>query len=201
MDAFRKNLLKKLGADSLCKIEKARIGIAGAGGLGSNCAASLVRVGFKAFMIVDFDVVRFSNLDRQFYFTGQVGMKKTAALKRNLLKIRPDIHCEMVCRRITKRNAFDLFQHCNIVVECFDRAECKSMLVSQLLPRGIPIVSASGLGGIGSSDAITVHKIRDGLIIVGDMKSDIKDFPPLAPRVNVAAAKQADVVLELILSK
>jgi sulfur carrier protein ThiS adenylyltransferase len=57
-----------------------KVGIAGAGGLGSNCAAALVRSGIGALVIADFDVVTESNLNRQFYFRDQVGMQKTAAL-------------------------------------------------------------------------------------------------------------------------
>ncbi|MGB4572405.1 MAG: ThiF family adenylyltransferase, partial [Rectinemataceae bacterium] len=55
---------------------KARVGIAGAGGLGSNCAAALVRSGIGALVVVDFDVVSEANLDRQFYFHDQVGRPK-----------------------------------------------------------------------------------------------------------------------------
>lgn len=200
MDIFRKHLLKKLGVENLRMIEAAHIGIAGAGGLGSNCAAHLVRVGFKNFTIADFDVVKHSNLDRQFYFFDQIGRKKTVALKRNLLRIRPDIHLSMVCERVTMRNAAGIFKCCDIVVECFDRAEAKSMIATQLLQKQIPVVSASGLGGWGSSDLLTIHKISKSFFVVGDMRSDVKRFPPLSPRVNVVAAKQADIVLGLILS-
>ena len=53
-----------------------RVGIAGAGGLGSNCAAHLVRAGMKKLVIADFDVVNESNLNRQFFFRNQLGQKK-----------------------------------------------------------------------------------------------------------------------------
>jgi sulfur carrier protein ThiS adenylyltransferase len=46
LEAFHDNLIKKIGGDNFKKVRSARIGIAGAGGLGSNCAANLVRVGF-----------------------------------------------------------------------------------------------------------------------------------------------------------
>ena len=67
------------------------VGIAGAGGLGSNCAAHLVRVGFRKLKLVDFDVVETGNLDRQFYFADQVGMYKVEALRQNLLRISSDL--------------------------------------------------------------------------------------------------------------
>ena len=68
-------------------LERARIGIAGAGGLGSNCAMHLVRAGVRRLVVADFDVVGESNLNRQFFFRDQLGMKKVAALKANLLRI------------------------------------------------------------------------------------------------------------------
>ena len=71
-------------------LESARVGIAGAGGLGSNCAMHLVRAGVQHITVVDFDVVNESNLNRQFFFRDQLGQKKVEAIKENLLRIEPD---------------------------------------------------------------------------------------------------------------
>ena len=201
MDAFRQNLIKKLGETKLAKIEKAMIGIAGAGGLGSNCAACLVRVGFKHFTIADFDVVDATNLDRQFYFEDQVGMKKIEALQTNLQRINPHLELQMLPVKLDPANIPEIFYDCDVVVECLDRAEAKSMLVSGMLPTGKLIVSASGLGGFGSSDDLRIRKLRSNLILIGDLTSDIEKAPALSPRVSIAAAKQADVVLEFIAGK
>lgn len=201
MDLFRHDLIKKLGENRLEKIEKARIGIAGAGGLGSNCAACLVRVGFRNFTIADFDVVDPSNLDRQFFFEDQVGMKKVEALRTNLLRINPKLELRMLPVRLDPANILEVFRDCDVVIECLDRADAKSMLVGGLLPTAKLIVSASGLGGFGSSDDLRVHRLKPNLILIGDLASDIEKAPALAPRVSVAAAKQADVVLEFIAGK
>ena len=80
LNEFEKALAVYLGEAKLRKIQKVKIGIAGAGGLGSNCAFNLVRSGFKKLKIVDFDVVEHSNLDRQFYFSDQIGIPKIEAL-------------------------------------------------------------------------------------------------------------------------
>ena len=58
------------------RLAAATVGIAGAGGLGSNCALHLVRSGVGRLVIADFDVVNDSNLNRQFYFRDQIGRKK-----------------------------------------------------------------------------------------------------------------------------
>ena len=201
MESFRENLIKKIGESALRKIEASRIGIAGAGGLGSNCALNLVRVGFKKLTIVDFDLVAPSNLDRQFYFSDQVGRVKVEALRENLLRINPDLELEVVAVKIEEANAKALFKDCDIVAECFDRAEFKSMLVSELAGTQKFVVCASGLGGIGNSDEIRVHRKNSNFVVVGDLKSDIAERPALSPRVNIAAAKQADVILEYVLNK
>lgn len=200
LHAFRENLIKKMGKDSLEKIQAIRVGIAGAGGLGSNCALNLVRVGLNKFTIVDFDSIDPTNLDRQFYFYDQVGMLKVEALKKNLERINPDIDIEIVKSKIEKDNAVKLFNACDIVAECLDVASSKKMLVEELLKAKKFIVTVSGLGGIGSSDDIRVHRLKNNLVMIGDLKSDICNRPALSPRVNIAAAKQADVILEYALN-
>jgi len=191
-----------LGPAAAARIRSVRIGIAGAGGLGSNCAQYLVRSGFCRLRLVDFDVVEPSNLNRQFYFAAQIGRPKTAALRANLLAIEPDLDIEAVAGRITSHNVLDLFGDREVVVEALDEPESKAMLVEALVGRVGCVVAASGLAGWGGADAITVRRVRDDFYLVGDLVTEVgPGRPPLAPRVNVAAAKQADVVLEWVLRK
>ena len=200
MESFQEDIIKKIGKENFIKVQSAKVGLAGAGGLGSNCALNLVRVGFRRLTIVDFDVVVPSNLDRQFYFLDQIGIKKTEALKTNLLRVNPGLELTLIDKRIKQGNIKELFGACDIVIECLDQAESKSMLVEELLNLGKFVVAVSGVGGIGSSDDIKVHRIRKNLAIVGDLKSDINQKPALSPRVNIAAAKQADLVLDFVTS-
>jgi sulfur carrier protein ThiS adenylyltransferase len=113
-------------ADQIKHIRKARIGIAGAGGLGSNCAMNLVRSGFTQFVIVDFDVVEESNLNRQFYFYDQIGRPKVDALKENLLRINPDLSIKPWQLKLDKQNMANIFKACTVVVEAFDKPRCKA---------------------------------------------------------------------------
>ena len=63
------------------KLDKAKVAVAGLGGLGSNIAVSLARIGVGHLHLLDFDEVDLTNLNRQYYFTRHIGMKKTEALK------------------------------------------------------------------------------------------------------------------------
>lgn len=198
-DDLESALADYLGEEKLAKLRSTRIGIAGAGGLGSNCAFNLVRTGVRKLSVVDFDKVEPRNLNRQFYFLDQIGMMKVDALRINLERICPDIDLKTSTERIESSNIIDIFRDCDIVVEALDKARYKSMLVTKLLPVKKLIVCASGLAGVGRNDEITVHRIKENLVLIGDLRSDIESAPPLSPRVNIAAAKQADVVLEYLL--
>jgi len=201
VNSFEASLVNCLGEENLKKIQGVKIGIAGAGGLGSNCAFNLVRSGFKNFLLADFDLVDYSNLNRQFYFCHQVGKKKVEALSLNLLAINPDLHLELFSGKIATDNAGELFQACDVVVEAFDQACCKRMIVEEYLNSGKLLVSASGLAGWGNSDQIGVHKMKEKFYLIGDLVSEVSEnLPPISPRVNIAAAKQADVILNYVLN-
>ena len=181
-------------------LEKAKIGIAGLGGLGSNVISHLVRAGIRRFVAADFDVVSASNLNRQFFFADQVGRKKTEALAENLRRIAPDLELDFRDLRLTEENTQDLFADCDVVVEAFDKADAKTMLIGALADSGIPVVAASGLVGFGKSNDIRVRKAGKALYLVGDLVSGISpELAPASPRVGIAAAMEANTVVAILL--
>jgi sulfur carrier protein ThiS adenylyltransferase len=197
---FEEALGSALGLENLRKIQQATIGIAGAGGLGSNCAVNLVRTGFVNFVIVDFDNIEYSNLNRQFYFYNQVGLPKVEALRANLLAINPNLQLDLRQRKIEQENVEAIFENCDVIVEAFDQARYKKMIVEHYIHSDKFIVSASGIAGWSNSDDLKIHKIKNNFYLVGDLVSEVnKELPPCAPRVNIAAAKQADIILDYIL--
>ena len=182
-------------------LEAARVGIAGAGGLGSNCAMHLVRAGVRHLTVVDFDVVNESNLNRQFFFRDQLGLKKVEALKANLLRIDPGADIRSVDLRLDAASARETFADCDIVVEAFDVVEAKAMLVAALAPSGKRIVTASGLAGWGRSNAMQVRRMGN-IVAVGDGETAVgESAAPASPRVGIAAAMQANSVVAMLLGE
>ena len=180
------------------RLEQAMVGIAGAGGLGSNVAAHLVRAGVRRLVIADFDVVSPSNLNRQFFFRDQVGRRKVEALAENLRRIEPDLELTLHDVRLDAANLPPLFGACDVVVEAFDNVESKSALLSALRDR--PVVSASGLAGWGRSNAMKIRRLGTNLVLVGDCASDVRaGLAPQSARVGIAAAMQANAALALLL--
>jgi sulfur carrier protein ThiS adenylyltransferase len=177
------------------------VGIAGAGGLGSNCAVALARVGTGTLIIADFDVVSRDNLNRQYYFEDQIGKSKTDALKENIGRINPSVMVisHNIC--LTKENIPFLFRDCDVIVEAFDQADQKEMLIETVLTAfpEKPIVIGLGMAGWGNNDTIHCRQV-DNMFICGDEISEIApQLPPIAPGVGMVANMQANVVLEILL--
>lgn len=177
------------------------VGIAGVGGLGSNCAVSLARTGVGKFILVDFDRVSSTNLNRQYYFQQHIGLHKVIALREVIHWIDPDIKVQAIVDRLTATNLAEIFHSCDVLVEAFDGADQKQMIAEAWLslPISTPLVMGSGIGGY--SRLPLSSRSYDRLIICGDHQTEVSDQnPPLAPRVAMVANLQANEVLNLLLN-
>jgi sulfur carrier protein ThiS adenylyltransferase len=186
------------------RLTKATVGIAGLGGLGSAIAIALSRMGVGHLVLVDFDVVEPSNLNRQQYLINQIGKPKTEALVENLRLINPYVRYTIYTVRLTPTNVPKIFAPVHVLVEAFDRADQKAMLLHSFgsaFPDK-PIVAASGLAGHGPSGTIKVWRIGINLHMVGDLESAAEPGQGLmAPRVGVAAHIQANTVLRILMGE
>lgn len=199
-ESLKKGLFSKHDPRVLAALRKSTVGIAGAGGLGSNVAISLARAGVGRLIIADFDKVESSNLNRQQYFVGQIGRRKVEALLENLKRINPFSEYSVHDTKISGRNVGRIFGAADILVEAFDKAEAKHMLIEAwlLLFPERPIVAASGLAGYGKNRKIHVRKMGS-LHICGDEESEAAPgVSPMAPRVAIVANMQANCVVELL---
>ncbi len=176
------------------------VGIAGAGGLGSNIAISLARAGVGTLIIADFDTVSIENLNRQQYSLAQVGKSKVEALADNIKAFNPFIKLEIHHIKVNPANLNSIFSSADILLEAFDDASQKEMLINtwlELFPCR-PIIAASGIAGYGKNELI--HSTSyDKLHIIGDMQSELEPgISPIAPRVATIANMQANLALELL---
>jgi len=177
------------------------VGIAGCGGLGSNCAVALARCGLGNLILADYDTVDESNLNRQYFFREHLGQKKVLALKEVISRINPSCRIEIHDIHLKPIDILHIYASCDVIVEAFDDPVEKIMLIETCLVEypDKPVVSASGLAGFGHIGDLRVEK-HGRLFICGDQMAETsEDNPPLAPRVNIVANMQADAVLELLL--
>jgi sulfur carrier protein ThiS adenylyltransferase len=191
-------------ADIKAHLSRFRVGIAGAGGLGSNCAVSIARCGIGTLIIADHDKVEELNLNRQYYFSDQTGKFKTEALKYNIERINSGTQVISHNERLTPDNIVEIFSGCDVIVEAFDNKEMKEMLIETIQTKmpGIPLVVGSGIAGWGDNQNIRYRKLDDSLYVCGDESTEVsEDLPPLAPRVGIVANMQANTVLEILMNK
>ena len=186
------------------KLSSGRVAIAGLGGLGSNVAFALARIGVGHLHLIDFDRVDLTNLNRQQYFLKHVGRNKTDALKEQLLEINPYLEIITDCVRVTEENLIFLFQEEDIICEAFDDPDAKAMLACGILEHfpDKKLVSASGLAGYESSNLIHTRKVSRNFYLCGDEKTEaVYGKGLMAPRAALCAAHEANMITRLLLGE
>lgn len=178
------------------------IGIAGAGGLGSNIATLLTRMRIGRLIIVDYDIVEAVNLNRQNYFLEQVNEKKVKACKDVLSKISQSTQIDTYDLKLTPKNIKAVFEEVDIIIEAFDLPEEKAMLTEYVLkqmPNKI-LIGASGIAGYESNNTIKTRKVNERFYLVGDFESKA-ELGMYGPRVNIAAAMQANTAIRILMGE
>ena len=186
------------------KLRAAKVAVAGLGGLGSNLAVMLARSGIGKLLLVDFDVVDVTNLNRQMYFIPQLGKPKAEALPELLYQINPYAAYESVCVKVTPENVRELFYDYPIVCEAFDCPDQKAMLVRELLVQcpKTTVISGNGMAGYADINEIKTQQMMRRLYVCGDQNTDVgSGIGLIAPRVAACAAHEANKVLQLIMQE
>ena len=179
-------------------LQKASVGIAGCGGLGSNAAAALVRAGIGRLILTDFDKVELSNLNRQYYFLSDLGKPKVEALRARLTDINPEVIIESYDIKLTPETVGDIFSGADLLIEAFDRAENKHWLIESWCGN-FPdrhLVCGSGISGIGDSSSISVRS-SGKIHFVGDERTS-SAIGLCSARVGLAANMQANLAIEIL---
>lgn len=184
------------------KLKKARVAIAGLGGLGSNIAISLARCGVGYLHLIDFDIVEPSNLNRQQYKISHIGKYKTDSLKEEINEINPYLNIKIDTERVTEDNFKSLFIEDEIICEAFDNPQAKSMILNSMIETypEKKLICSSGMAGYFTSNSIVTKKLSENVYICGDLVNSAKVGQGLmAPRVSICAGHEANMVLRLIL--
>lgn len=185
------------------KLKSGNVAILGLGGLGSNIAISLARIGVGKLSLVDYDIVEPSNLNRQQYFIEDIGKLKSDALKENIRRINPFIEIQTYNMFVNKGN-IDTFKCVDIIIEAFDNPSCKAEICNSVLlkMRDKYLIASSGMAGYYDSNTIITKKIRDKFYICGDFVSEAKEDEGLmAPRVAICANHMANLATKILIEE
>ena len=114
-------ILPEVGIEGQLKLKNASVLLVGAGGLGSPLAMYLAAAGVGTIGIVDFDVVDFSNLQRQIlHSTKDVGRPKLESAKETINNLNPEVKVITIEQPLTSENALDIIKDYDIVVDGTD---------------------------------------------------------------------------------
>src|SRR3970040_259453 len=114
-------IMPEVGMDGQLKLKAAKVLLIGAGGLGAPLGLYLAAAGVGRLGLVDFDVVDFTNLQRQVTFgTSDVGTPKLAAARARLADLKPDIQIDTHETKLTSENALEIFRDYDIIVDGTD---------------------------------------------------------------------------------
>jgi sulfur carrier protein ThiS adenylyltransferase len=200
--SFYDKLTDRNSADIKGKIKQAVIGIAGCGGLGSNAAIALARIGVMKLIIADFDIVEPSNLNRQQFFISDIGKNKTDALASFIKSVNPFVIVQTHLIKLNLKNIFEVYKECPIVIEAFDQVSEKAMIVKAFGDKRFKdkfLIIASGLAGYYPSNLIKTNQLSKNIFLCGDNSNEGNENNGLmAPRVLIAAGHQANKAVELI---
>jgi molybdopterin/thiamine biosynthesis adenylyltransferase/rhodanese-related sulfurtransferase len=137
-------IMPEVGLEGQLKLKRARVLLIGTGGLGAPLGLYLAAAGVGHLGLVDFDVVDFSNLQRQVTFsTGDVGKHKTEAAKARLSALNPTIEIETFETRLSSENALDIFRDFDIIVDGTDNFPTRFLVNDASFLLGKPNVYGS----------------------------------------------------------
>ena len=155
-------LLKEVGGTGQEKLLGAKVLVIGAGGLGSPVALYLAAAGIGTIGIIDDDAVDLSNLQRQIlHDTQSVGQPKVESAKKTIARINPDVNVVTHHKRVTAKNALELFADYDIIADGSDNFETRFLVNDASYFAQRPLVSAAILRFDGQIATFKAHEIGD----------------------------------------
>jgi tRNA A37 threonylcarbamoyladenosine dehydratase len=161
MDSSRTEIL--VGKEGMKRLSGACVAVFGLGGVGGYAAEALVRSGIGRLVLVDYDDVSPSNLNRQILaLQSSIGRPKTEVAEKRFRDINPDLEIRSYRMRIASDNAADvLADNITHVIDAIDEVEAKVGLITALHRSGTSFVSSMGAGSKLDPSGIRLADIRD----------------------------------------
>lgn len=148
MEGFLSRTELLLGREGLRRLARARVVVAGIGGVGSFAAEALARSGVGHLTLIDDDVIAPSNVNRQIHATaGTLGQAKTSVMEARIRDINPEAGVKAVRAFLLPENIPEILaEPCDYIVDAVDTVSAKIALAVEAQRRGIPIISCMGAG-------------------------------------------------------
>ena len=150
-----------LTPDIFNKLQDKTIAVVGLGGVGGTALESLARTGFQKFIIIDFDKVDSSNINRQILYTYEdVGRNKVDVAKERLEKINPNIKISAILDKIGAEvgNLLDKYR-LDFIVDAIDDVNGKVYLAKYALEKKIPFIMSLGMANRLDPSRVVISRL------------------------------------------
>ena len=135
-----------LGDEAMEKLARSTVMVVGCGAVGGFAIEALARSGIGKLILVDFDVVKESNINRQIFALQSTLYQEKAVVARNRIRdISPDIKVEILPVLVNADTIDEVLdRRVDFVIDAIDTLNPKTILIEQLIARGIPFISSMG---------------------------------------------------------
>ena len=155
----RQILIKGFGEEGQAKLKRAKVFIAGAGGLGSVTATYLAVAGVGTIRVVDHDKVELSNLNRQvLHWDEDIGKKKADSAAEKLKRLNPGAKVEAIEEMLTEANVSQLVAGFDLIVDAMDNLPARYLLNKVAIGKNIPFFHGAVNGFEGRAMTIIPGK-------------------------------------------
>ncbi len=180
-----------LGKEGMDKLKDSCVAVFGVGGVGSFASEALVRSGLGKIILVDYDIIDISNLNRQIHATTKtIGLPKVDVMKERLLDINPELDVVVYREKYNSETRHKLIsKDYDYVIDAIDMVTSKLDLIETCTNMGIPIISSMGAG----------NKLDPTAFAVGDIYST--HTCPLAKVIRHELRKRNIKSLKVVWSK
>ena len=167
-----------IGNEGMKKLKDAKVAIFGLGGVGSFVCEGLARSGIGNFILVDFDKVDESNINRQLIATTKtIGEYKVDLMRQRILDINPDANVDVHREFYTADSEIDIItKDLSYAVDCVDTIMAKIAIICKCDELDIPVISAMGAGNKLDPTMFEVADIYETSVcpLARIMKKDLK---------------------------
>jgi len=195
----RQILINGFGEEGQAKLKRAKVFIAGVGGLGSVTATYLAAAGVGVIRIVDHDKVELSNLNRQILHRDEdIGKKKVDSAAKRLKSVNPEVKIEAVAEKMTEANISELVTGFDLIVDAMDNLPTRYLLNKIAIDKEIPFFHGAVNGFEGRAMTIIpgqtacLRCVYRGAVIEGS-------FPVVGVTPGVIGCIQATEVIKYLL--
>lgn len=166
--------IKLIGEENLEKIKSKTVAVVGVGGVGGYAVESLVRAGISKLIIIDYDIVDITNLNRQIIsLQSNIGKYKTDVIKERINNINPDCNVITINTKLNEENLYLLFnEKPDYIIDACDTLKVKEMIILECKKRKIKLISSMGTG----------NKLNPELLKITDIRKT--SYDPLAKKIR-----------------